>query len=257
MSGNVIHFRNPASPIAHFIRLGEAHKKFGELYAAGRLPARRIVVEASRFLFQKDFVADLKRDGVEIVLDPQTAELAARSRFAGAVRSTPWANASGDKPLGPEFFSSHAPTDVIGQIARFAIVHGVDAVLSPTHFLADPGYESWFSVDRAACIALRTALDREGGRHIAIDYPVIHSHVAMNDGQTRSDIVTGLVDLPFDNLWLRMSGLGHEPKPQSRPSYHYRPSRRTARSGDSGVRRRVRVGARNYGAESVRRAIVA
>lgn len=215
MSGNVIAFRNPASPIAHFIRLGEVHKKFGELYAAGRLPVRRIVVEASRFLHQKDFIAELRRDGVEIVLDPQTAELAARLRFAGAVLSAPWASGLNGRPLGPECFTSHSTVDVVGQIARFAVAQGVDAVLAPTHFLADPGYDGWFGIDRAACVALRTALDREGGRHIAIDYPVIHSHVAMNDSQTRSDIVKGLVDLPFDNLWLRMSGLGHEARPQT------------------------------------------
>jgi hypothetical protein len=213
MSGNVIAFRNPASAIAHFIRIGEAHKKFGELYAAGRLPTRRVVVEASRFLFQKDFIGGLRHDGVEIVLDTQVAELAARARYAGAVRHAPWAVQG--QMLGPHQFAANAPADIIGQIARFAIAQGVDTVLAPTHFLADPDFADWLKIDHAACLTLRAALDREGGKHIAIDYPVIHSHVAINDGTTRSEVVTALADLPFDNLWLRMSGLGHEARPQT------------------------------------------
>ena len=210
---NVIAFRNPASPIAHFIRIGEAHKKFGELYAAGRLPIRRVVIEASRLLFQRDFIADLRRDGVEIVLDTQVAELSAKARFAGAVRHAPWAVAG--ELLGPQHFAANASTDIIGQIARFAVAHNIDTVLAPTHFLADPDHTDWLSIDRASCLALRAALDREGGKHIAIDYPVIHSHVAINDGSQRSEVVGALNDLPFDNLWLRLSGLGHEAKPQT------------------------------------------
>lgn len=215
MDTNVIPFRNPASPIAHFIRVGEAHKKFGELHAAGRLPVRRVVIEASRFKFQREFIADLKREGVEIVLDPQTAELAAKARYAGAVRHAPWASAANGGLLGPHFFAATAAADVIGQIARFAVLHGVDTVLAPTHFLADPGFKEWLRVDGAACQELRKALDREGGSHIAIDYPVIHSHVEINEGAVRSGIVDVLADLPCENLWLRLSGLGHEAKPRT------------------------------------------
>ncbi|MEW6437794.1 MAG: hypothetical protein AB1508_11590 [Pseudomonadota bacterium] len=215
MAARVIQFRNPATPIAQFIRVGEAHKKFGELHAAGRLPAKRVVIEGSRLLIQKDLIAALKRDGIEIVLDPQTAELAARGRFSGAVRHAPWATAAVGQPLGPEHFVANARTDVIGQIARFAVAQGVDTVLAPTHFLADPDYNEWLRVDRDACVTLRRALDREGGANIAIDYPVIHSHVAIHEAAVRSEVIDALMDLPYDNLWLRMSGLGHEARPQT------------------------------------------
>jgi len=55
---------------------------------------------------------------------------------------------------------------MFGQIARFAIEYQVDAVLAPTHFVGDPNFKGWFTVDQASCRALRRALDREGGSAI-------------------------------------------------------------------------------------------
>lgn len=54
---NVIQFPHPTAPvqpIAHFIRLGEwGYNKLANLHAIGRLPARRVVVDASRMKHQK------------------------------------------------------------------------------------------------------------------------------------------------------------------------------------------------------------
>jgi hypothetical protein len=61
--------------------------------------------------------------------------------------------------------------------------------------------------DLRACVALRTALDREGGSHIAIDFPFIVSHTMLNDSSVRAELLAGVVDLPVDNLWLRASGM--------------------------------------------------
>ncbi len=213
MSGNVIELRSPTRPIAQFVRIGSAHRKLGELQAAGRLPVRRVVIEAARFTHQKELIDVFRRDAVEIVLDPQVAELAALEKASGVARNAPWAQAAEGGLLGPAFFQSGSKVDVVSQIARFAVENAVDTVLTPTHFIADPQFNGWFAIDRAACIALRRALDREGGSSIAIDYPVIHSHVALNDQAIRSDIQKGLEDLPIDNVWIRPSGLGNEPKP--------------------------------------------
>lgn len=214
MTATVIDFRSPTRSIAQFVRIGSAHRKFGELHAAGQLPAKRVVIEASRFAQQKELIDAFRRDGAEIVLDPQVAELAALAKLGSAVKNAPWAQANQGQLLGPEFFQSHSREDVVSQIARFAIENGVNTVLAPTHFLADPQFKGWFAIDRVACIELRRALDREGGSIIAIDYPVIHSHVALNDQAVRSDIQNGLQDLPVENVWVRPSGLGNEPRPQ-------------------------------------------
>ena len=42
-----------APPLAQFVRIGLAHLKLGDLLAEGRLPAKRVVFEASRVWKQK------------------------------------------------------------------------------------------------------------------------------------------------------------------------------------------------------------
>lgn len=64
---NVIPFPHPTSPVqpvAHFIRLGESgYQKLASLHAAGRFPARRVVVDAPRLKHQQlAAVPDLNRE---------------------------------------------------------------------------------------------------------------------------------------------------------------------------------------------------
>jgi hypothetical protein len=201
------------SPIDCFIRVGEAHRKLADLYAAGRLPARRIVIDASRHRHQRELITALRDAGAEVVLDTEIAELASRAKCAGHSRNAPWAPGDG-RPLGPDYFQESSPSsDVIGSIARFAITERFDTVLAPTHFLGDPTYDNWLDVDRRACQRLRRALDSEGGSHITIDYPLILPHVMLNDTAARGAIVASLADLPVENVWFRASGLGPDAGP--------------------------------------------
>ena len=146
--------------LAHFVRIGEAHKKLADLHASGRFPARRVVVEASRLRYQKDLIDALREDGAEIVLDTEVAELAAPGKFSGHSRYAPWATSGQGGPLGPEHFKENAPSDVIGHIARFAVESHVNTVLAPTHNLGDPSFSNWAVVDAWACPQFRDALDR-------------------------------------------------------------------------------------------------
>jgi len=156
---------------------------------------------------QRELLAALREVGAEIVLDTEAAELAAPAKFAGQARHAPWALPSIEGLLGPDHFKRNAPSDVIGQIARFAVQSGVDAVLAPAHFLGDPTCGDWLAVDRESSLLLRAALDREGGSNIAIDYPVIIPHTELNQSNTRGQLVAALHDLPIDNIWVRASGL--------------------------------------------------
>jgi hypothetical protein len=214
---NVIPFPHPVppiQPIAHFIRLGESgYLKLANLHAVGRFPTSRVVVDASRLKHQKEFVASLRARGVEIVLDTKVAELSAREKFSGHAHHAPWAKLGNGEPLNPSHFNPASPQDIFGEIARFAVEYKVDAVLAPTHFLGDPAFAGWFSIDCAGCVAMRKALDREGGPNIAIDYSLILSHVALNDDSIRSDFLAGLDGLPYENLWVRASGFGSNAGP--------------------------------------------
>jgi hypothetical protein len=163
MTAQILPLRVPAQPVADFLRIGDTgHHLLADLHAEGRLPARRVVVDASRLRYQKSLVEAFRTDGSEIVLDTKAAELAALAKFGGLARGAPWAEANNGKPLGPELFSRNAPSDVIGQIARFAVDHQIQAVLAPSHFLREGSKSPWIAVDRDACLRLRAALDREG-----------------------------------------------------------------------------------------------
>ena len=215
MSTNVVELR-VMRPIAHFIRIDGAHRRIGDLHAAGRFPIRRAVFDASRIVQEKELVDGLKRDGVEIVLDTEVAELAAREKFRTHVKNAPWGAAAEGRLLDPSFFDgSHSQVNIVRWIARFAVEQGVDSVLAPTHFLGDREFYGWLRLDIASCEGLRRELDAGGGRHIAIDYPIIHSHTSLNNSDQRQVIVERLAGLPFDNLWVRASGLVNEPKPQA------------------------------------------
>lgn len=203
----------PTSSIATYMWLGEAHRKLADLHAAGHLPAQRIVVEASRIRHRRDLVSAVRDAGGEVVLDPEVAELAALGKFAGRARRAPWSLPEGQGPLGPTHFERGAESDVVGQIARLAVAERVTAVLAPTHHLGDPEFRDWLSVDVAACVALRKALDREGGTAIAIDYALIIPSAMLNDVARRGVVLAALADLPFDNLWVRTAGFGAEAGP--------------------------------------------
>ena len=222
MAGEVLTFPGITAairPLACFVRIGEAHKKLSDLHASGRLPAKRVVVDASRFRYQHELTNELRESGAEVVLDTEVAELAAPSKFAGHSRHAPWASASEGDLLGPQHFQRNASADVIGQIARFAVKHQVDVVLAPTHYLGDLNFANWLEVDREACLLLRSALDREGGAHIAIDYPVIIPHTDLNSSEVRGELTASLVDLPIDSVWIRASGLGPDVGPLTMKRY--------------------------------------
>jgi hypothetical protein len=214
---NVIQFPHPTAPVqpvAQFIRLGESgYNKLANLHAIGRLPARRVVVDASRLKHQKELIAALRAEGAEIVLDTKAAELSALGKFGGHAKHAPWAAIGEGKPLHAGHYDPRAPIDIFGQIARFAVEYGVDAVLAPGHFVGDRNFTEWFQVDCASCVALRRALDREGGAAIAIDYLLIAPHTALNDDAARSGFLSGLDGLPYDNLWVRASGFGSDAAP--------------------------------------------
>ena len=214
MADNVLPFPygvHPTQPVAQFIRLGELqYQSLGTLLAEGKLPAKRIVVDASKIRHQRELIKAFKETGAEIVLDTKAAELASPQKCAGFAKGAPWAALNDGKPLGPEFFSAGRADDIFGQIARCAIDYQCGAVLAPCHFIGDKLFGDWFDVDRQACLLLRQALDNAGGAHIAIDYSLIVPHVQLNDPDRRSTFVSGLEGLPFDNLWIRASGFGND-----------------------------------------------
>lgn len=211
MAENVFYLHAHPEPIRHYLRLGTSgHRQLEALLASGQMPVESIVVEAAAFERQSDLVTALREDGRELILDPNTAELSAIGRCSGVAKSAPWAMSDG--VLKPEHFIQGSNQDVIGSIARFTVRNRFHAVHAPTHFLND-STDPWFVTDRESCSALRKALDAEGGKGIAIDYVLTISYASLRDPVQRRAFIAGLSNLPFENLWLRVSGFGADASP--------------------------------------------
>lgn len=214
---NVVYLHGQPQPIAQFLRVGSSnHRRLEQMLLAGELPVQRVILEACAHKRQLDLANALKANGRELVLDTNAAELSCVGKYDGAVREAPWANADG--VLTPAHFGGSNQFDVLGQIARFAVERGVSRVLAPTHLLSGV-QDSWFGVDLQAVRKLRAALDIEGGKQIALDYPVLVPSAVLNDSAERKRLASQLGNLPIESVWLRISGFGAEATPSAIRKY--------------------------------------
>lgn len=202
------------TPLGHVIRTGEsAYRQLEHLYADGRLPTQTVIVDASKALFQQDFILALLDDRADVILDTKVAELSEIGKFGGVAGGAPWREVDEDRPLKAADFEPGANVELFGKIAGLAVALGVTTVMAPTHFLRQGADDRWLITDVRSVLALRAALDREGGKHVAIDYPLIVPHTRIHEESHRRRIMDALRDLPIDNLFLRLSGFGADAKP--------------------------------------------
>jgi hypothetical protein len=203
----IIYLHGQPAPVAQFLRIGSSgHRRLEQFLAAGQLPYQRFIFDAGMFERQKDLIAALRQDGRELVLDTNVAELSVVGRYKGAAQGAPWANPDGilteaHLRVGANEF------DLLGKIARFAVQHGVRRVMAPAHLLSE-ATDRWLKSDIEACCAFRVTLDREGGRDVIIDYPLMVSNASLNDVVHRRAFVTALKSMPVDSVWLKVSGFG-------------------------------------------------
>jgi len=204
------HLQAPLSEVAQYVRIGGSHRIVGALFSTGHLPAKRIVVEASRAARQLDRLRVLRNDGLEIVLDTEAAELSSLYRFQTHARHAEWLSEPPARPLRPVDFDQSR----IEEIARLAVKLDVDTVLAPTHYLSGTGFSDWLQTDIRNCERLRFALDREGGSRISIDYTIIIRGQDLATLECQSKLMAALSDLPIDQVWIRLSGLQKDAGPQ-------------------------------------------
>jgi hypothetical protein len=201
---NVVYLHGQPTPIARFLRVSE-HRRLEHLLESDRLSYDRFVIEAGAFKEQQDLIIALRQKGHELVLDTNVAELSAIAKYAGRARNAPWANPDGI--LTKAHLKAEPGKKVIAAIAQFAVQHGFSRVQAPTHFVAD-SRDAWWPIDLENCVALRRALDTEGGKDVAIDYSLMIPNRVLNETSERRALVSPLNGLPIDSIWLRISGFG-------------------------------------------------
>jgi hypothetical protein len=203
---NVYPLHREHNLISHILRVGHTgHRVFEDLSAAGQMPLRRAVFDASHSQRQHDLIAALASSGVEIVLDTKSAELAYEIGMHSRARDLPWALS--ERIQRPDDWTGVPGRARAEQIAEFAQVIKADAVLAPTHFI-DSARSPWLATDVMAARLLRDALDALGSKDIRVDYCLTAPISPLRD-QAQIDLVArAIADTPDGNLWLRLSGFG-------------------------------------------------
>lgn len=206
MSGKIIELSPRPEPIGHFIRIGgNGHRQLETLQGSGKLRLDRVVADAASFKAQTDLLGSLRNSGTEITLDTRIAEL---SEVGSYVQSAQWLSCvERSRPLIPADFGANNSDRIVAEIAEFAIKNTVDVVLAPSHFVAD-ARSPWWPIDIKLCQDLRRALDEMGGGHVRIDYSLITTYRTLREPEQRRAFIGAMKDLPYTNLWLRISGFG-------------------------------------------------
>ena len=206
MVATVHELRPRPAPLAGFLRVGHTgQNQLAALQAAGRFPYRRVVFDAAYLSTQTELLRLLRSSGCEIVLDPNFGEMATVGRYQGSIGKLPWANP--DRPWEVTDFGPGRNANLAKLMAEYAVAHGVNVVLAPSH-LIEAANDPWRTVDHRLCERLRRELDGMGGKSIAIDYQLITAARVLKDEEQRRQLISGIEGLPIQNVWVRVSGFG-------------------------------------------------
>jgi len=211
MSAKIHYLTAKPEPIGHFLRIGSSgHRQLETLHSSGRVPVDRVVAEAASLKAQSELLGLFRNAGAEIVLDTRIAELSEQGSY---VPSAQWlSSVNKTRPMTPRDFSADGSRRIAVEIATLAVANSVDAVLAPSHFVLDAG-SPWWSIDLQLCMDLRRALDEMGGSDVRTDYSLTTTYGTLREPEQRRAFLAGLRDLPFENLWLRISDFGSDATP--------------------------------------------
>jgi hypothetical protein len=210
MSAEIHYLPRQPEPIGHFIRIGSNHRQLETLHSSGRLPVNRVVADASSLKAQSDLLRLLKSAGAEITLDTRIAELSEPGSYTSSAQWLTFADKK--RPMIPLDFTGDGSRRIAKEVATLAITNAVDAVLVPSHFVIN-ARSDWWRIDLQLCTDVRHALDDLGGGNIRTDYSLTTPYETLREPEQRRVFLTELQDLPFENLWLRISGFGADATP--------------------------------------------
>lgn len=152
-----------------------------------------------------DLLSEIQRSHLEAVLDPNTIELATPGGFGSSRRKLPWA---GDDVHDPSECTGTRIFPIVDAIANYTVDHRFDAVLAPTHYLAEGIRDPWLETDRVATSRLRAQLDAAGMGDTRIYYSLAIPGRQLRQENTCEELITLLSGLPVDALWVRVYPFG-------------------------------------------------
>src|SRR6267143_2319239 len=175
-----------------------------ELLASGTTNMSGIVFDPTRAQQDKEVRDLVLQHYLDAVLDPKTQQLATPFGFSDALASLPW---GGTKIQVVEDFIGQNAKRRIAALVEFAVKHHFTAVIAPTHLIKDSS-DPWLTVDVDAAKRLRDELARRDAK-IAIFYSLSLPYSVLRDPEEREALIRALEDVPMDQLWLKVDGLGN------------------------------------------------
>ena len=157
----------------------------------------------------------IRKISLDVVLDPQTQQLAYEGSFTRGLGSLPWGSR---KPQTWEDYSGSNGRRRMAALAKFAIENQYTDVLSPSHVIRN-AEDPWVNIDPDLVKRLRDELDKQGGKKITIIGSVALSYAAFRDQAQREEIVRLVEGLPFSQIWLKVDGLGSTATPTAVLNY--------------------------------------
>ncbi len=110
----------PLTPVGHFLRLGHTgHRQLEILHEAGRVAAKRVVVDAAHAVEQKELIDSFRSAGAEIVIDTRMAELATPGGYLTSAKKLPWAHPT--RAYSIDDFTPTRIREVAAKVAEFAV----------------------------------------------------------------------------------------------------------------------------------------
>ena len=204
------HLWLPRNDLASYVRpFPRDFSHLARLIAEGRSVGNGIVVDPRDLRRSEDLREVALEEGVELVLDPLSVELASENghKRKGAAE-LPWASDSPHQAEGLDVAGIYRYSDAL---AGSVLGAGMSAVLAPTHFLESLS-SPWLATDFRLTLALRECLNRRGAHDTPIYYPLIVRLKSVQSEAHRVGVLQHLRRLvaaeAVDAVWLRVPGFG-------------------------------------------------
>lgn len=200
--------RDAGEPLGLFFRVGKNdHLVLKQLLSENRIGMFGAVFDPCHLDFHEELRLELSRRNLHAILDPSLMELATEGGFTASRRKLPWA---GTTPHSSGQFESKYIEIVTESIVKVVIENKFSAVLAPTHYLSEGVKDPWLQVDKSLVTSLRQKLDVNGGKDVAIYYPLAVSTKTFTDPAQRTGLKAALGGLPIDAIWIRTHPFGSD-----------------------------------------------
>ncbi len=200
-------------PLGLYFRVGNNdHNMIANLISGGVGNFSGIVVSARTTKSQTQVREAALSKKLDVILDPQTMQLAMPGAFSDSIGALPWG--CGRVHTINNFDVKKTARDIAEHVA----VNEYSAVLAPTHYLDDLD-SPWVAIDSETTNQLRIELDSLGHKRTPIIYSAAVPYAAIKRTGTVAPLIRSLRSTAIDAVWLQTAGFGSDATPTALRHY--------------------------------------